>query len=282
MDSHCDEVYQGFEELKVLLLMLVMFVKTHELKKPKRSAKTRKCSILRGFLSSPACSSIPWFDVRKAPSMAVVCLNFIGTEIQYPPQNCPGQTGRTRHRSCPHPFLLVLRSLNSYFNMLDAMHQWSAWEQHLARLDEPSLERERLLQAPLVLFPSCRDCDPHAPDCLYCMAKNICSDPEAYPGLSDAEYDAAQAVLKRAQVAEDDVDLVEGVRSRAAASHAGERKGSDGGSAATGSSEETLPTASTYSAELKRPGCREAPGPVDGRPAASWPLWDFGLPSTAP
>ena len=229
MDSHSEEVYQGCEELKKLLLMIIMFVKAKELKKPDTSAKTKKCKILREFLSSPTLLSIPWFDVRKAPSMVVVCLNFIGTEIEY-----PNRRGRSHHRSCPHPFLLVLRSFNSYFNMLDAMHSWTAWEQHLA---EPS--REVLRQTPLVLFPSCRDCNLHAPDCLYCMARSIYLEPEAYPGLSDAEYEAAQAVLKLPQVADDDVDLVEGVRIRASSSDKGERKGSDGGSAATGSSEET-------------------------------------------
>ena len=236
MDSHSAEVQIGFENFKKLFLMITDFVKTEKLRNPDKSPKTLKCQAFREFLTSQ--TSVPWIDVRKAPSMTVVCLTFIATEIRTPTTS----SQRAHRRSCPHPFPLSLRSFNSYLNMLDTLKLWPAWEQHLS---DPA--REHLRRTPLVLFPSCRDCSPHFPDRLYCKAEAVYSEPEMYSGLTDEACEAAVAVLVQDRVSDAEVDLVAGVRSLALARGAGEPSESEV-SAATGSLSETRLAATACSA----------------------------------
>ena len=183
VDTRSPDVQSAFRVFTAYQRMMTLFLASKDLQNPGATGKSQLCQFFREFLRHNSQTTIPCIDAARLPSMLVVCLTFTGTTIPYPGQSQP--EGRSRARSCPHPFLVTLRSISALYNMLHRLRLWRAWSDALAAA-RPDLQEEAL-----VLLPSCLDCSPREPDCLCCKAAAIVAAPQWYPDLSERAYEAA-------------------------------------------------------------------------------------------
>ena len=198
VDSSSEDVQSAFRVFTVYQRMMTLFLASKDLKDPATSKKSQLCQFFREFLRQYPKPMIPCFDPARLPQMLVVCLNFKGTPITLPGQSVHHGGQQARARSCPHPFLVILRSINAFYNMLHRLQLWPAWADRLAAA------RPELQQEALVLLPSCVDCSPREPDCLCCKAAVIRAAPQRYPGLSERTYEAAADVLYMVRVIDEE------------------------------------------------------------------------------
>ena len=176
----------------------------------------------------------------------VVCLKFQQRKLDFPSfetkdrhedlsdeADDEGQAGGDSRNSLPHPFLLFLRSLNAWCNFLHTQHKWSAWNEHLQKLEPVHIGTRSCTldsKVPLVLLLSCRDVEIDGGDCIYCKAADVCENPSLYSGLSDDLLQAAQAILQHSKsVTDEEAEKILGLKrddSAGADSYpASERKG---------------------------------------------------------
>jgi hypothetical protein len=134
-------------------------------------------------------TEVPCIDISKLPTQKkVMCLKFHRTEIRHPGDDGPSGD----KRSCPHPYLLTMRSINSYWNMVhhrnyvpnEQFGDWKEWRSE--RTDE---------SCKLVLLPSCEDVDELGTDCLFCKAEAIVKAASQGREVTHEVWDAARNVV---------------------------------------------------------------------------------------
>jgi hypothetical protein len=203
VDTQSAEVQEAFQTFSRYQRMMTVFLAAKDLANPNSSAKCRLSQAFREFLQLDSTRTIPCIDPSQLQQKCVVCLTFTGINVRFPGSTAPAGDGGGSLRTCPHPFPLILRSINAVYNMTHRLNLWPEWERWLAAT-HPDLAREAL-----VLLPSCLDRCPHTSDCLYCKAASIAKDPHLFPDLSDRGHEAAAAFCYlRWDPSDEDADLI--------------------------------------------------------------------------
>ena len=220
-------VQQAFNSFKTLLLLVVPYLASVKIS-TLQTFKATLCSIFRHFVGSQVeflCPEVPTVQSE----LYVVCLKFQQRKLDFPSfktkdrhedlsdeADDEGQAGGDSRNSLPHPFLLFLRSLNAWCNFLHTQHKWSAWNEHLQKLEPVHIGTRSCTldsKVPLVLLLSCRDVEIDGGDCIYCKAADVCENPSLYSGLSDDLLQAAQAILQHSKsVTDEEAEKILGLK----------------------------------------------------------------------
>lgn len=97
--------------------------------------------------------------------------------------------------SSPHPYLLLLRALNAWFDYLHSYKVWPEWTHHIKEIAKGSPHGGALLSARLVLLPGCCDVSRYDPDCVQCKCNCLITSPELYGDLPEDLLEKAKMFI---------------------------------------------------------------------------------------
>ena len=179
------EVQTAFEQFRKYSLTIVNYMR--RVKEVRSDTCSKLCESLYRFLEDQEELALPYIedDLLAVPDLCFRVVEFEAAVIKTPERSFED----LRANPAPCPFFLILQSLNAWFTALYHMKCRGSVE-HLRLVNDNITDKSRVS---CVLFPECQDdCD--KPNCTFCLAKKLLSNPhskfttEDYENLRDAAF----------------------------------------------------------------------------------------------